>query len=92
MPRCTKDRVAPEWPDSARRRGVSSGSVLVEFDLSADGAVVHARVIESTPRGVFERGALRAASSWCFPPADEADDAALRRGKRVRLRFESERT
>ena len=58
-------RTNPEYPRHALRRG-TEGSVLLEFSVDARGNVVAPRVLESKPRGVFDRAALNALSKWKY--------------------------
>jgi TonB family protein len=81
-----------EWPERARRLAIRAGWVLIEFDVSEAGAVENARVIEATPRGVFDANAVRAIERWRYRPAIEDGRAVARAGLRVRIRFESEGT
>ena len=62
--------------------------MLVQFDISATGAVEHAHVVDASPRGVFEKSALRAVERWRYRPAVIDGRAAPRRGLRVKLSFE----
>jgi protein TonB len=52
------------------------GYVRVAYDVSADGKVMNARVVESNPPGVFDDAALAAVRGWYFHPA-------IRNGKPV---------
>ncbi len=67
------ERVAPDYPRGAERRGVE-GHVVVQYSVEADGSVADAQVVESTPNGVFDRAALAAIGSWQFAPADVRTD------------------
>jgi len=49
----------PVYPGTALIHGVE-GDVLVEYSVSADGAVSRARIIRSRPADVFDTAALRA--------------------------------
>ena len=80
-------RIPPEYPPNGR----GNGTVLVQFDVSKIGSVVNARVIESTPRGMFDTAALQAIARWRYRPAVMDGQAVERRGVQVRLRFELER-
>lgn len=62
------ERVAPDYPRGAERRGVE-GHVVVSYAVEADGTVVEASVVESSPAGVFDRAALSAITSWAYAPA-----------------------
>jgi protein TonB len=76
-------RVLPEYPPNGR----GDGWVLVQFDLSAAGTVVDARVVDASPRGMFEKSALKAIERWRYRPAVVDGEAVPRRGLRVRLSF-----
>jgi protein TonB len=60
-------RVPPQYPQSALIRGIE-GWVMVEFTITAGGAVTDARVIESEPQGTFDRETLRAIKRWKYQP------------------------
>ena len=57
----------PRYPRSALRQGIE-GYVVVEFDVSPDGAVLDPFVIETDQPGMFERAALRSVRRWAFEP------------------------
>ena len=61
-----KVQIAPDYPAAMRHDGIE-GSVTVEFEVSATGSVVSARVVRSTHRE-FEPPALRAVWKWRFAP------------------------
>jgi protein TonB len=81
-------RIPPEYPPNGR----GDGSVLVRFDVTRLGSVANARVVESTPPGMFDRAALRAIERWRYRPAVVDGVPVERRGLQVRLRFELETT
>jgi protein TonB len=60
-------RANPQYPYGALHRGIE-GWVLVEYTVNQRGQVVMPRVLEASPRGVFEREALRALSRWRYEP------------------------
>lgn len=60
-------RIPPAYPERCRTRG-AAGSVIVEFDVTPEGNVTNARIIESPDR-CFERPVLKAVSGWKYPPA-----------------------
>ena len=64
-------RANPEYPRSALRNGIE-GSVLVQFGIDAYGHVVAPRVIDASPRGVFDRAAIAAVSRWRYQASDRA--------------------
>ncbi len=61
-------RHPPEYPLAARRRNIE-GSVTLAFTVQANGQVLASsiRIIEATPKGVFEQAAKRTVSQWRFP-------------------------
>jgi TonB family protein len=59
--------VTPDYPAAAREQGIE-GFVIVEFDVSASGAVENVRIVESAPEAVFDAAALRAAQRLRFVP------------------------
>ncbi|WP_201154616.1 energy transducer TonB [Rhodothalassium salexigens] len=60
-------RVSPIYPMAARIRKIT-GYVLVEFDVTREGAVANARVIGSEPVGLFDKAALEAIQKWRYKP------------------------
>ncbi len=56
------------YPRRARRRGIT-GRTTVRLTVSADGRVIDAAVLRSTPPGVFETAAGRVARTLRFRPA-----------------------
>jgi len=60
-------RVDPDYPQAARRQGVS-GKVVVRFLVGSDGRVRDIEVVEAEPSGYFEQAAVNAVSRWEFSP------------------------
>lgn len=60
---------SPRYPPEALRAG-TSGEVVVELTIGADGSVTNARVVRATPARVFDREALNAVRRWKFEPID----------------------
>ena len=58
-------QVQPAWPAGVQAAG---GEVTVELDVTANGAVSQARVLDAKPRGVFDQAALDAARRWRYAP------------------------
>jgi len=69
----TVERVAPEYPRGAERRGIE-GRVVVAYAIDENGQVIDAQVVESTPEGVFDRAAINAIESWRYAPASARTD------------------
>lgn len=61
-----KVQLPPDYPVAMRQAGVS-GSVLVEFDVNAEGRVVRAEATRCTHRE-FAEPAVRAVRKWRFEP------------------------
>lgn len=56
------------YPEEAYRQKID-GVVHVEYDVTVDGTVENARVVDSNPPGVFDAAALDAVRKWRFHPA-----------------------
>jgi protein TonB len=76
-------RILPDYPPN----GHGDGWVLVQFDITRVGTVANARVVDASPRGMFEKNALKAIERWRYRPAVMDGQAVERRGLRVRLSF-----
>lgn len=82
------NEVLPVYPDSARRRGIE-GYVKLAFTITPDGKVENVRVVESSPKNVFDREARRAAVRWRFAPRSEGGRAVAREAvKTLQFRLE----
>jgi protein TonB len=60
-------RVEPDYPRKAAIKGVE-GWVKLRFTVLEDGSVTNVIVIDSKPRRVFEKSAIRAIKRWKFKP------------------------
>lgn len=60
-------RIQPKFPDRARRGGIE-GFVKMSVYVSESGSVEQVRVLDATPRGVFEEVAQEAIKGWEFQP------------------------
>ncbi|BCX82524.1 periplasmic protein TonB [Methylomarinovum caldicuralii] len=60
-------RIKPRYPMRARMRRIE-GWVKLEFTITPEGTVTDVKVVESHPKGVFERAAIKAISLWKFKP------------------------
>lgn len=78
---------AAEYPLEAARNQLS-GYAVVEFTVTATGAVQDAHVIDSSPRHVFDQAAIRAVDQSTYKPAlkDGAPVSAVLR-RRVDFKF-----
>lgn len=79
-------RIEPQYPREALVEGIS-GYVVVEFTIQADGSVADPKIVDSQPRRVFDRSAIRAIYKWKFKPRVVDGKAVVRRGS-TRLDFE----
>ena len=68
--------IAPKFPRSARRRGIS-GFVEVAFTLNPDGTTGDLQVVDAVPRGVFDESAEDAVRQWRFAPREQAAKARI---------------
>ncbi len=57
----------PVYPAAAKAQGVE-GYVEVEYDVTTEGTVEDAEVVEAEPDGVFEEAALEAIRQWRYKP------------------------
>ena len=73
-------RIEPFYPDRCLARGLE-GSVLVEFDITPDGAVVNPRIL-STSSKCFNKSVLQAVVRWRYSPPGK-----LVRGQKTTLSF-----
>jgi protein TonB len=62
------EQVPPRYPPRARAEGVT-GHVKLRLLVGQDGRVVEARVLDSTPRGIFDASAISAVRQWRYSPA-----------------------
>jgi TonB family protein len=60
--------VAPEYPDRALSNRIS-GDVTVQYVVDKKGYTRDVHVIESKPKGMFDRAAMDAISQWRYRPA-----------------------
>lgn len=60
-------KVAPQYPRDAAMKGLE-GYVQLNVDIQTDGSVSNVRVVNSVPRRVFDRAAVRAASKYKYRP------------------------
>jgi protein TonB len=80
-------RVEPQYPMSAKQRGVE-GWVELRFTITSLGTVADIVVTASNPGTVFNRSAVHAVSKWKYNPKIENGTAVERKGVRQRIKFE----
>ncbi|HEX7013714.1 MAG TPA: TonB family protein [Steroidobacteraceae bacterium] len=77
--------VQPEYPESARRRGIE-GWVELAFTVTPNGSVTDVEVRNSSPADVFDDAAVRAVRGWRFEPVERNGERVPQRAL-VRLKF-----
>lgn len=83
-------RVEPQFPREALSQGIEQGWVRIQFDLNPDGTVSDARVVDSSPRDVFDLAARRAVLKWKYRPKIVKGKGVKRTGLKVQLDFKME--
>jgi protein TonB len=82
-------RIEPEYPMRAQSQGIE-GWVLVQFTVTTTGTVKDVRVVESSPKNVFDDAAVKAVSRWKYSPKVQEGVAVERVGLQVILSFKME--
>jgi protein TonB len=80
-------RVLPRYPSRALSRGIE-GWVLLEFAINEIGQAMNPVVVESDPRGIFDRSAINAVKKWKYRPMIEDGKPAVRPGVRQLISFQ----
>jgi protein TonB len=80
-------KVAPVYPRRAQTRGLE-GYVVLEFVVTRTGAVRDPVVIESKPKGIFDRAATNAALKFKYKPKVVNGEPIDVAGVRNRITFE----
>lgn len=83
-------KIAPIYPPVAQSRGLE-GHCLVEYTVTTAGTVRDVIVIESEPRGIFDRVSIAAALKFKYRPRVVNGDPIEVRGVRNLFRYELER-
>ncbi|HEY0923677.1 TonB family protein [Rheinheimera pacifica] len=79
-------RIEPRYPLQAAEQGIS-GYVQIKFDVDAQGKVINASVVKSSPEKVFDKEALRALTQWQYTATGKLHPAQM-----VQLDFELDTT
>lgn len=80
-------KFAPAYPENCRAKG-AQGIVLVEFDVTAEGAVVNPRVVASE-NSCLDRAAMNTIQKWKFQPqTDSSGRPVPQRGVRQSFNFQ----
>lgn len=81
-------RIPPQYPDRCQSRAGSEESVVVTFDVTPEGAVVNAKVVDST-NSCFHSAAIRSVERWKYQPKILDGRAQPRRGVITQLTFQN---
>jgi periplasmic protein TonB len=79
-------RVAPQYPDLARRKGIQ-GYVDLRFTITPRGTVTDIAVVASDPADIFNRAATEAVRRWRYDPR-VVDGRPVESQSQVRVQFE----
>lgn len=74
------------FPPAAAAQHIE-GYVVVKYDVTVDGTVTNAAVVESDPPGVFDDAALTAVRSWRFQPAVHNGESVAAHGITSKVGF-----
>jgi TonB family protein len=80
-------RVPPQYPEKCLAAASDYEKVVVEIDVTADGAAENPRVIESTGR-CFHAAAMASVEKWRYAPKLVDGVAVPRRGVQTQITFE----
>ncbi len=78
-------RVLPRYPPRAEARGIE-GWVRLEITATTTGTVSDARVVDASPKEIFDKAALEAIRRWRFKPAFK-DGRAVAQRATLKLMF-----
>ena len=82
-------RVEPRFPKRALRKKIYKGSVKLGFDVDEQGKTTNIHIIDSIPKVVFDKSAVRALSQWTYYPKIVDGSPVVRKGLWVRLDYSS---
>lgn len=79
-------RIEPSYPEKAIEENIE-GFVVIEFDITETGTTDNIQVVQSSPKGVFDKNALMAFKQWEFKPAVTNGKGVRQQGLLVQLDF-----
>jgi periplasmic protein TonB len=79
-------RINPTYPPREASRGIE-GWVLVQYDITASGAVTNVVAVDSEPGSAFDKAAVDAVARWRYNPSVVNGKAIERIGMQTMLRF-----
>jgi TonB family protein len=69
-------RIEPRYPAQAAKQGIS-GSVVLKYDIAANGRTKNISVIQSRPSDVFDKSAKEALAKWEYKMSEAGFDDVL---------------
>jgi periplasmic protein TonB len=79
-------RINPTYPPREAARGIE-GWVLVQYDITATGAVSNVIAVDSEPGTAFDKAAVDAVARWRYNPSVVNGQAMERVGMQTMIRF-----
>lgn len=79
-------RVEPRYPPRALRQGLE-GFVLMTFTIDTQGRPIDIVILDSKPRRVFDKEAVRAVRKWKYQPQVQQGETVMQQGQTARLEF-----
>lgn len=79
-------KVNPQYPREAAMKGIQ-GYVQLIVDIQQDGSVSNVRISDSSPRRVFDRAAVRAASKYKYRPQIKDGKPVVVKGYGIQIDF-----
>ena len=75
------------YPRRAQERGIE-GYAVVQFTITTEGEIKDIQVIESEPKGVFDRSAIKATNEYQYEPCIENGQAFEIKDKKLKFSFQ----
>lgn len=82
-------RIPPQYPQRCMSRASDRETVVLQFDVTPEGSVVNAEVLDST-NSCLNRAAIRAVQRWRYNPKIVDETAQPRFGVRTAIDFDLE--
>lgn len=79
-------RMEPRYPAIASRDGIE-GWVKLSFSINETGGVENIKVLDSNPKRIFDRSAIKALSKWQYRPELNQGKAVRQENQTVQLDF-----
>ena len=72
----TLRKINPRYPRRAKIKKLSGFTKLV-FTISKEGNVSNIRILDSNPKGIFEKASIKAIKRWKFKKTNDKKDATI---------------